>query len=146
MTPRQDFHRVSRERAGFSLLELIVVVAVLAILMATLLPAVQGMRNRAKQREATSNANALANAIRAFRAEYGYWPTSESNPNSPVLTPDQYTVVKNYLLSTAAAKNTKAVPYWEIDGIVSNMATLRPLTLSIDIVNDSVAVNDRNAN
>lgn len=128
-------------RHGFTLLELLVVIAIIVILAAILFPATQGMRQRAREREATANARALENAIRAFRAEYGYWPTSDSSPNTPVLNPDQGVVISNYLFSTAGAKNPRGRPFWDVGGIVSNMATRLPMTITIDVTNDTVTVN-----
>ena len=130
-----------RGRYGFTLLELLVVIAIIAILVAILFPATQGMRQRARDREATANARALENAIRSFRAEYGYWPTSEANNNINNLTPDQGTVISNYLFSTASAKNPRGRPFWDVGGIVSNMATRLPMTIKIDVTNDTVTVN-----
>lgn len=126
---------------GFTLLELLVVIAIIVILAAILFPATQGMRQRARDREATANARALENAIRAFRAEYGYWPVSDLSNNVAVINPDQGFVVSNYLFSSASARNPRGVPFWDVGGIVSNMATRQPMTIRIDVTNDTVTVN-----
>lgn len=64
-------------RRGFTLVELLVVVAILSILMAFLLPAILGVRTRAKLVQVRTDITALDNAIKAFKNEFGVEPPSQ---------------------------------------------------------------------
>jgi len=127
-------------RQGFTLLELLIVVAIIAILISILMPATQGLRQKAKEKQRDATQAALAHAIRAFRTEYGYWPTSEIFPTAGALSPtNQYVVIRDYLLSNGSQnKNSKV--FWDVDEVVTNVVTKQPFSISIDVVNDTVTV------
>ena len=87
----------------------------------------------------------LANAIRAFRAEYGYWPCPQSaDPNvggTFSSAADQVDIINNYLLVSGAKNNhTPPVPFWETSGVVSNIPANRPFVIKIDVTNEAVSV------
>lgn len=64
----------SREsRAGFTLVELLVVVAIIAMLVAMLLPSLQGARERAKRTVCLSNLRQLGHAVHMYAVDFnGY--------------------------------------------------------------------------
>ncbi|MEX0876112.1 MAG: type II secretion system protein [Phycisphaerales bacterium] len=69
-TPSRPFP-ARRARGGFTLVELLVVIAIIAVLMALLLPALTGAR-RAGKRSATQNMmNAFTNAVSSFSNDNG---------------------------------------------------------------------------
>jgi prepilin-type N-terminal cleavage/methylation domain-containing protein len=128
-----------RARHGFTLLELLIVVSIIAILISILMPATQALRQRAKEKQRDATQMALAHAIRAFRAEYGYWPTSDAFPAAGTLAPSQDTIIKNYLLSNGS-KNKRKCIFWDVDAIVTNVVTKQPFSISINLTNDTVTV------
>lgn len=64
---------VPRKRA-FSLIEVLVVVAIVALLAAILLPALSGARNQARRLRCMSHLRATGNAMNYYKAQAGYYP------------------------------------------------------------------------
>jgi prepilin-type N-terminal cleavage/methylation domain-containing protein len=72
----------SARHAAFTLVELLVVVAILAVLVALLLPAVQAARESARRGQCGNNLKQLAIATEAHKALIGHFPTGGWNGNS----------------------------------------------------------------
>jgi prepilin-type N-terminal cleavage/methylation domain-containing protein/prepilin-type processing-associated H-X9-DG protein len=81
---------VAGQRGGFTLVELLVVIAIMAILMALLVPAVQGVREMARQRICRGNLQMLANGVARYEDSLGYvpgWRNADSSTFGPVCWP-----------------------------------------------------------
>jgi prepilin-type N-terminal cleavage/methylation domain-containing protein len=63
-------------RRGFSLIELLVAIVIIAILMALILPAIAGARSRAQVAQVTSDITQLDSAIAKFKSVYNVEPPS----------------------------------------------------------------------
>lgn len=63
--------------AGFTLVEMLVVVAVIAILAAILIPSVGGARKTAQRRKAELECNAIKTAVESFFSDFKYMPWEE---------------------------------------------------------------------
>ena len=64
----------SHRRTAFTLIELLIVIAILGILASLLLPAIGGVRRRARVAQVKSEISTLESAIASFRAEFGIEP------------------------------------------------------------------------
>lgn len=76
MNRARCFHR----RQGFSLIELLIVIAAIGILIALLAPAVQRIREMASQTECTNNLKQLGIAARNFESVRGHLPPGYIGP------------------------------------------------------------------
>ncbi len=65
-------------RAGFTLVELLVVTAIIAILVSLLLPAVQSAREAARRTSCANNTRQVALATLNFESSSGYFPPSRT--------------------------------------------------------------------
>ena len=79
--------RPDRPRAGFTLVELMVVIAIIALLAALITPAVIGARTSARNAAIKAEIDMLHMAIMNYKNEYGSFPPcfaiGRDLPNSP---------------------------------------------------------------
>ena len=71
----------TRPPRGFTLVELIVVVAILALLIALLLPAVQGAREAARRIQCSNNQKQIGVAMHAYQASMRVFPQGSNTAN-----------------------------------------------------------------
>jgi len=71
---RNVLHSPIRRSAGFTLLELVVVLAVIAIVSALLIESFNGIRSRAERTRCVSNLKNLYIALDAATRDQGHWP------------------------------------------------------------------------
>jgi len=69
-------------RNGFTLLELLIVISIIAILAAILLPTIQSIFGTADRRKALLEMNQVVQAVEAFYADYGRLPVSRTDQTS----------------------------------------------------------------
>jgi len=69
--------RGPRLHAGFTLIELMIVIVIIAILIGILVPAVIGVRSRARDVEVRTDIGKLEDAIAKFKVTYGTEPPSQ---------------------------------------------------------------------
>ena len=73
-----------RLQLAFTLVELLTVIAIIAILMGLLLPAISIMIDRAHKADASTSCTGIVNAVRAYQTEYGKYPNALSTtPATP---------------------------------------------------------------
>ena len=80
-----------RRRSGFTMIELMVVVAIIAVLISLLLPAVQAAREAARRTQCGNNLIQLGIALESYEASHQVLPPGVINPTGPIVeTPSSY--------------------------------------------------------
>jgi prepilin-type N-terminal cleavage/methylation domain-containing protein len=72
-------------RKGFTLIELLVTMAIIAIIAALLIGGITLAMEKGQRARAKSEMSTIVSAMKAFRAEYSYWPCPRDNgwPDNP---------------------------------------------------------------
>ena len=74
LSPRLKHPSGPSARGGFTLIEILVVIVILAILVALLLPAINGARKRARIAQVKAEISTIEAAVAAFKADFGVEP------------------------------------------------------------------------
>lgn len=85
--PKSVSQSVSNRR-GMTLVEIMIVLAIIGSIMALLLPRMVGAGDRAKQKEAKIQISQLMNAIQMFQNDCGKYPASLTDLNNPSACPN----------------------------------------------------------
>ncbi len=72
---------MSQEERGFTLIELMVVVIIIAVLAAIAIPLYTGYIRNARTTEATARMGAIMTAAKAYAQRYATWPTAFGVPD-----------------------------------------------------------------
>ena len=67
---------VRKPVAGFTLVEMLVVITIIGILMAMMVPAVGLIMRKTAEARVKSDANVVTTVLLKYRAEYSRWPTN----------------------------------------------------------------------
>lgn len=77
-TTRNVARMVARSRGGFSLIELMLVLAIIGVLMAVAAVSVSGMGARAKIKATKASLQTIQTALNSYNLEYSSYPTTLS--------------------------------------------------------------------
>jgi prepilin-type N-terminal cleavage/methylation domain-containing protein len=95
-------------RSAFTLIELLIVIAILGILMALLFPAVGAAIDNARRASAKNDCVQIATAITAYETEYGRLPST--NANGPLPTE----VLGALMGSNSSSLNPRLIVFLEV--------------------------------
>ena len=76
--------RKKLNKKGFTLIELIVVIAILGILAAIIIPRFTGFQKKARETQALVVAKQVATAVDSFYAENSAWPTNDDKDKKEI--------------------------------------------------------------
>ncbi|MDA3797587.1 MAG: prepilin-type N-terminal cleavage/methylation domain-containing protein [Kiritimatiellae bacterium] len=106
------------KKQGFTLVELLIVIALIIILLGVMIPAIIKVKDVGKKTMAETEAMALANAVKAYQTRYGMYPVEAPNnlnyydkTGNEVLDMDDSWA----LLENIAAKNGDGVMLIELE-------------------------------
>jgi general secretion pathway protein G len=88
MMRRTTPHCPPRGSRGFTLIEVMVVVAILAILAAIIVPRIMGRPEEAKRTKAQVDIKAIEAALNLYKLDNGFYPTTEQGLEALVKKPD----------------------------------------------------------
>ena len=76
----------TKNKSGFTLVELMVVAIIVAILAAVAIPLMMGNKNRAMATEAQAGLGSIRTAFQVYKAEKGTYPAGDSGKNMTAVT------------------------------------------------------------
>jgi prepilin-type N-terminal cleavage/methylation domain-containing protein len=96
---------------AFTLIELLIVIAIIGILMALLFPAVQSALDAAKRTQAKNDVTQIATAIVGYETEYGRLPST--NETAGTVSGDVLTALMGS--NTPSAPNPRQIVFLEVN-------------------------------
>ncbi len=92
---RDGGHRL-RDRAGFTLIEIMVVIVILGLLAALVVPKLIGRTEEAKKTQARVQIKHIQQALELFKLDNGFFPTTDQGLEALVRVPEAGRIPKNY--------------------------------------------------
>jgi general secretion pathway protein G len=80
-------NRSTARAAGFTLIELMVVILIIGLLALLIVPNVTGVSDRARATKAQADLSALKQALSAFYIDNGYYPTTDQGLQALITPP-----------------------------------------------------------
>ena len=91
-------HHILRSERGFTFIEIMVVVAILAILAALVVPRIMGRTDDAKRTAAKVQIRNIEGALQLYKLDNGVYPTTEQGLKALVLKPSIGVIPKKWKL------------------------------------------------
>jgi general secretion pathway protein G len=88
--------RKKNRQAGFTLIELMVVIVILGVLAGLIIPRIMGRPDEARQAKARIQMEALESALKLYKLDNGSYPTTEQGLNALVEAPTVGNIPKNW--------------------------------------------------
>jgi len=82
-------YKTNKMRAGFTLMELMIVIVILGLLSALVLPNIMGKADDAKQRLVCIQMKSVQEALKSFKFDNGVYPETEEGLKALLKNPDE---------------------------------------------------------
>jgi general secretion pathway protein G len=89
-------NRMRRSSRGFTLIELMVVIVILGILAGLIIPRIMGRPDEARQTKARIQIEGIETALKLYRLDNGFYPTTEQGLRALVEAPGIPPVPRNW--------------------------------------------------
>jgi len=86
----------NRDDAGFTLIEIMVVIAIIGILATLIVPRIMGRPDEARATAAKHDIGTISQALKLYRLDIGRYPTSEQGLNALVVKPSADPIPQNW--------------------------------------------------
>ena len=96
MRPREKDRNRLRNRAGFTLIEIMVVIVILGLLAALVVPKLVGRTEEAKKTQSRIQIKNLQQALELFKLDNGFYPATDQGLEALVRAPEGGRTPKNY--------------------------------------------------
>ncbi|MBI3329538.1 MAG: type II secretion system major pseudopilin GspG [Nitrospinae bacterium] len=84
---KSRIRRVTAEEAGFTLIEIMVVIIILGLLATLVIPNITGYTEKAKREKVRADIASLEGALDLFKADNGFYPTTEQGLEGLMVKP-----------------------------------------------------------
>jgi len=147
---RDTYHQDRPEARGFSLIELLTVIAIIAVLAAFLFPVIVSQQTKARRNACASNLSQIAGGLRVYRLDNGAYPPAlfgfvAGNQVVSGLYPhwvtsrEEFVCPENPFRGEMSARAAMAMP--GDPGIATNQVNLTPPQPAPDMVQGTWVVN-----
>jgi len=92
---REPLPRFRRAR-GFTLIEILVVITILAIMAALIVPRIMDRPDQARATAARADVNAIMSALKLYKLDNGVYPSNEQGLQALVQKPDRGDIPRNW--------------------------------------------------
>ncbi len=96
MESERPLGRRFRDRAGFTLIEIMVVIVILGLLAALVVPKLIGRTEEAKKTQSRVQIKHIQQALELFKLDNGFFPGTDQGLEALVRVPDAGRIPKNY--------------------------------------------------
>ena len=104
--------KYSRKSDGFTLLELMVVVVILGILAGFVVPKIMGRPEEARRTKALVQMQSLETALKLYKLDNGYYPTTEQGLEALVEAPSVGRLPRNWRVGGYLEKGKVPLDPW----------------------------------
>jgi prepilin-type N-terminal cleavage/methylation domain-containing protein len=105
------------DRSAFTLIELLIVIAIIGILMSLLFPAVNGAIDAARKAQAKNDVTQIATAVIAYETEYGKLPYKGTAPTTDATLSADSNEIVGVLMGTDTANNPRGIVFLEVQDV-----------------------------